>query len=337
MPPYLGVWRPRMARVSVLFGHTGPSAHHDTVDAQFAGLTKGLFSFRCRFATVPNFSCLRLDIHVEATTRAQLAASETKMGDTHMRKLCSAIAAVSGLLAVPIVANAADLPVKAAPAPVYLPPPFTWTGLYIGGNIGGAWAQSNWSDTLFGLSWGRSSDARFLGGGQIGFNYQFTNFVIGAEADFDWLANNNNNNTVIGPAGNVFQVTSNDTGIATLAARFGFANDHWLFYGKAGGGWVGNNGFTVANLTTGQAFVGSNSNTASGWLVGAGFEYGFTNNWTMKFEYDYLGLSGRSFTLPGVVIPALAGDTISSSHNVQMVKLGINYLFNWSNPVGARY
>jgi outer membrane immunogenic protein len=48
-------------------------------------------------------------------------------------------------------------------------------------------------------------------------------------------------------------------------------------------------------------------------------------------------LGSRSFTLPGVVIPALAGDTITSNHNVQEVKLGINYLFNWGGPVVARY
>ena len=237
-------------------------------------------------------------------------------------------------------AGAADLPVKAPPAPVYAPPIFTWTGFYIGGNIGAAWAHSDWHDSLFGLDWGNTSNARFIGGGQIGFNYQFagSSFVIGAEADFDWAGNNGGNGvTVVGPLGHGFQVVSNDTRIATLAARFGYAADRALFYGKAGGAWVGNDGFTVTDLATGQSFIGSNSNTASGWMVGAGIEYAFTNNWTAKIEYDFIGLGSRSFTLPGVVIPALAGDTITSNHNVQEVKLGINYLFNWGGPVVARY
>jgi outer membrane immunogenic protein len=73
--------------------------------------------------------------------------------------------------------------------------------------------------------------------------------------------------------GNLVQVTSNDTWLSTLAARFGVAYDRVLFYGKAGGGWVGNNGFTVTNLTTGRSIAGSNSNRASGWLVGAGLEW----------------------------------------------------------------
>jgi outer membrane immunogenic protein len=241
------------------------------------------------------------------------------------------------------VAGAADLPIKAPP--VYMPPAFSWTGCYIGGNVGGAWARSNWSDSLFGLNWGNISDTRFIGGFQGGCNYQFGNpgFVIGVEGDFDWVGNNNGGRTVVVPAGfpgagDVISLSSNDTRIATLAGRFGYGVDHALFYGKFGAGWVGNNGFTIVDQTTGAAFVGTNSNTASGWMAGAGLEYAFTNNWTAKIEYDYIGLPGRSFVLPGVLVPALAGDTITSNHNVQMVKFGINYLFNGGGgAVVARY
>jgi outer membrane immunogenic protein len=253
-----------------------------------------------------------------------------------------ALIAVIALLALGTgAASAADLPVKAPPAPVYAPPIFTWTGFYIGGNIGAAWAHTEWHDSLFGLDWDRTSDARFMGGGQVGVNYQFagSSFVIGAEGQFDWVGNNGGNGiTVIGPRGHGFQIVSNDTRIATLAARFGYAVDRALFYGKAGGAWVGNDGFTVTDQTTSQVFVGDTSHTLSGWMVGAGIEYAFTDNWSAKFEYDFIGLGSRSFVLPGTVIPALAGDTITSDHNnVQLVKLGINYRFNWGGPVVARY
>src|SRR6516165_5503340 len=98
--------------------------------------------------------------------RAQLRQSR-RVGNT-MKK---ALIAGASLLALGTgLASAADLPVKAPP---YVPPPaFSWTGCYFGGNIGGAWAQSNWSDSLFGLNWGNTSDARFIGGGQVGCNYQ---------------------------------------------------------------------------------------------------------------------------------------------------------------------
>jgi outer membrane immunogenic protein len=259
--------------------------------------------------------------------------------DTMKKALLASVALIALGMGV---AGAADMPVKAPPPPP-LPPPFSWTGCYIGGNIGAAWANSEWHDSLFGLDWGRTSDGRFIGGGQIGCNYQFNNpgFVIGVEGDFDWVGNNNNGRTVgvpVGPrAGDVIQVTSNDTRIATLAARFGYGSDRALFYGKLGAGWIGNDGFTIVDQTTGAAFVGSGSNSVSGWLVGAGIEYAFSPNWSAKLEWDYLKLPGRAFTLTGAVFPALAGDTITSDHNVQMVKLGINYRFGWGGPVVAKY
>src|SRR5262249_44964898 len=102
------------------------------------------------------------------------------------------------------LASAADLPVKAEPVPVpsYVPVPFTWTGCYVGGNIGAAWADNNWSDTLFGLNWSNNNNGRFIGGGEVGCNYQINgNLVIGAEGDFDWLGNNNSSSTIVGPLG----------------------------------------------------------------------------------------------------------------------------------------
>ena len=77
-------------------------------------------------------------------------------------------------------ASAADL---ARPAPVYAPPPppiiavFTWTGCYIGGNIGGIWANSDWQDTVLG-DFGSSTGSGVLGGGQIGCNYQLGSWVL---------------------------------------------------------------------------------------------------------------------------------------------------------------
>ena len=86
-------------------------------------------------------------------------------------------------------ALAADL---RRPAPAYTPPPppppvFSWTGFYIGGNLGGAWARGSVNDSLFGLS-ADLNRSGFIGGGQLGVNYQFSNIVLGAEWDFDWTS-----------------------------------------------------------------------------------------------------------------------------------------------------
>jgi outer membrane immunogenic protein len=216
-----------------------------------------------------------------------------------------------------------------------MPPPFSWTGFYIGGNLGGAWAERHWTDNRFGLDWGRTTNARFIGGGQVGFNYQFAGgFVLGAEAQFDWTGNNNNGVTVLGPLGHNFNIASNDNSIFTLAARLGFAFDRALWYGKVGGGWVGNNGFTVTDLNTGQAFVGDTSHTFSGFMAGVGLEYAFSDSWSGKIEYDFIGLGNRSFVVPGTIIPALTADTITSDHSVSLVTVGLNFRFgSW----GGRY
>jgi len=252
-----------------------------------------------------------------------------------------------GLVALGMAApaSAADLAaqqpyVKAPPPP---PPIFSWTGFYVGANIGGAWSRNRLNDTLFLTNFNNTSNGVFIGGGQIGGNYQIGQFVIGGEWDFDWAANTNNNAGVFVPGvGNVV-VTNNNRWITTVAARFGWAVDHWLLYGKAGGGWVGSNDFTIANTTTGVSFtcgtlgITNCSNNTGGWLVGAGFEYAFTNNWTVKLEYDYLGLGNRTFVVPAGA-PFFAGDTFTTNNrNVQMVKVGFNYLFNWGAPVAARY
>jgi len=136
-------------------------------------------------------------------------------------------------------------------------------------------------------------------------------------------------------------VTNNNRWITTAAARFGYAFDHWLFYGKAGAGWVGTNNPTVTNLTTGVSLTCSTfavcSNTHAGWLVGAGAEWEFWPNLSVKFEYDYLGLGNRSIDILATA-PFLAVDTFTSNNrNVQEFKVGINYLFNWGRRATGYY
>ena len=252
-----------------------------------------------------------------------------------MRKFYLLSAVVSAVLGLAGAGQAADMPVKAPPPPVVVP--FSWTGFYVGGNIGAARAKRDWADVTRGLAFSQSSDARFIGGGQAGFNYQFNNFVIGVEGDIDWIARNQNSPSIVVPAVGTIAVTSTIPWIATAAARFGIAVDHWLIYGKAGGGWIGNNNFIVSNLTTGTSIIGANNREASGFLGGVGIEYAITNNWTVKAEYDYLSLSRRAFIVPAGS-PFFVGDTFSNSgRNVQMAKIGFNYLFSTGAPVAARY
>ena len=96
--------------------------------------------------------------------------------------------AVLTALMIPVAAGAADMRVKAPLAPPP-PPPFSWNGFYIGGEIGGAWANGTVTDSLFGLSVSTSHNG-WLGGGVVGYNYQTSNIVFGVEGDFDWTSMN---------------------------------------------------------------------------------------------------------------------------------------------------
>jgi outer membrane immunogenic protein len=261
-------------------------------------------------------SCHQHAVHAISNQKAN------KMRCVHF--LSVPVGALAAMAAIPAVG--ADLPTKAPPvAPVYAPPPFNWTGFYIGGNVGGAWAQGNVVDTITGGSFGTNSNGAFIGGGQLGFNYQIGNAVFGVEGFFDGVASNNNNTTNIltGFTGDQFQATANATWIGTLAGRLGVTGpgfDHWLLYAKGGGAWVGYNA-TVSDLTSGMS--ASTSNSQGGWLAGAGIEWAFAPNWTAKLEYQYVGLNG--FSVGG---PFVADRFEVNSPNIQMVTFGINYLFH---------
>ena len=145
----------------------------------------------------------------------------------------------------PSVASAADLPAPGLPS-VYKEPPvlYTWTGFYIGGNIGAAWqglSGTNFSDTI-GSTFTAPTNVQFMGGGQVGVNYQFWGgVVIGAEAMFDWLPNTTNASiTATAPDGTAaFLGTINNRWLTTATGRLGYAWDRVLLYGKGGAAWVG--------------------------------------------------------------------------------------------------
>ena len=249
------------------------------------------------------------------------------------RRLLGAVALASATLTLSSFAIAADLglpPASPPPIPAYIP--FSWTGLYIGGNLGLAWSQSHGFTDSLGNTFGSvSENPVFTGGGQVGANYQMNYWlVIGVEADFDWMSNNNNLSDAVGIGSNTFKSSANDRWITTLAGRVGVAVERALFYVKGGGGWVGANQFTLTNVVTGASISGSNNGTNSGWLAGAGFEYAFSSNWTAKVEYDFLALTNSSFTVPAGATGFPIGDIISTNNrDIQTLTIGFNYLFNW--------
>lgn len=213
-------------------------------------------------------------------------------------------------------ASAADLatryPVKAAPIPV---PMFSWTGFYIGANVGWGFANNTIDYTPFGgptFGYDTGNKNGFVGGLQLGYNYQFVNnVVLGVEADFDWADMGTTTLLVGGPLGGSL-VSQNIDYFGTIRARLGYAMDRFLPYITGGAAWAKKNYTDPLGL--------SYNNTKWGWTAGAGVEYALTNNFTVKAEYLYMGFDGASNTYAG-------GDQLSFQSDIQTIRLGANYKF----------
>ena len=241
-----------------------------------------------------------------------------KVEGTTMKKLTLTCGAFV-LVAASSAAFAADLGVPAKALPPIMPPPlYSWTGFYIGGNVGGAWASGTLTDNLTAASF-TANHSGVIGGATVGYNWQAApNFVFGIEGTFDGTSIGKTGNTFLTRIG-VLQGGAGTNWVSSLAGRVGYAANNWLFYAKGGGGWADNTA-TITNLTTGGSVSASNTN--SGWLVGGGVEWGFAPNWTAKIEYDYLGLSNWTTATPFIV-----NDSVTVARQINMVTVGINYKF----------
>jgi outer membrane immunogenic protein len=203
--------------------------------------------------------------------------------------ILSAAIALSTMLGIG-AASAADLAVKArpyvAPAPV-----FSWTGCYVGVHAGaGVLLDQGYQQQLLA---GDRHGVGGLAGGQIGCNYQTGMLVLGIEGEGFWSGMTVTADQFGGINGNTLFSTFRikNKWDYDVAGRIGIAVDRALIYGKAG--WVFG-GFDWNYATTNGNNSNQGSATLDGLLIGIGLEYAFTNNWTAKFEYDYLGFNAKN-------------------------------------------
>lgn len=258
----------------------------------------------------------------------------------------------AGLAAVAVfgfasLASAADLPRK---APVYSPPPppaFGWTGFYVGGNIGYSWghADANYTEPAFAgvggsvtpTLLGSSSLDGIIGGGQIGYNWQTNNWVLGIEADFQGTGEKGSFSNPYPYAGGIFilnHIQDNKLSwLGTVRGRVGvLVTPTLLIYGTGGLAYGKINVSGTINDTganaTGPWFYGS-STTKTGWTAGAGIEGAIptTRDWTWKLEYLYVDLgtvSGNGVDCCDSVGPF----TWSTKVTDNILRVGVNYRFH---------
>jgi outer membrane immunogenic protein len=263
------------------------------------------------------------------------------------------IACASSLLLLLLLGSsgaiAADLQISRSPSFLPAPQPFSWTGFYLGANVGagiGTTAMSaNVGPALTAVTATPIAATAplvsepfngFVGGIQAGYNWQVGVFVVGVEGDLDAAGLQGT-----APCALVLNCTMKHNWFADITGRVGVvAVDRTLIYLKGGVAWEGSN-FSVGNSVNvaGTSFAAnaSGSGTQTGGLLGMGVEYAFLQNWSAKLEYNYIDFGTRSFNasiatnasfvgtplapLSGVQVPT----TITESEHV--IKAGVNYRF----------
>jgi outer membrane immunogenic protein len=250
------------------------------------------------------------------------------------------IAAVSAV-ALTQAAFAADIPTK---APIYkapvAAPEYNWTGFYVGVNAGGSIGRDPTTQSISNgigsatVGTFTMSPAGFIGGGQIGYNYQFArHWVVGVEGDFQG-ASQKDSSCVLSCNGTVSTFTIDDTQkikwFATARARFGYTGSPFLWYVTGGAAWaqVQNDLTVFVNLVDGS---GSANFNQSGWTIGGGVETSLGGNWTAKLEYLYLDFG--SFT--DVAFQGPFTFTSKSDIRDHIVRVGLNYKLANVGDMGA--
>jgi outer membrane immunogenic protein len=245
------------------------------------------------------------------------------------RVVVASVAAFVMSIAAP--ALAADMPVKAVmKAP---PPVVTWTGCYIGGNVGGGWADKEYTDPLavppdpFNL--GTHSPRGIVGGGQIGCDYQAGIVVIGVQGMLQGANLNGEHNSVD-------RFVTHIPWLATATARLGVLVDpKALIYVKGGAAWVRDKE-DIFDLVTGLREATADV-TRSGWVIGFGAEWMAWSGWSIFLEYNYMDFGNRAVTFTNVEIPPVPPTfPLNIRQTVQTLMIGANFRFG-SGAVVARY
>jgi outer membrane immunogenic protein len=256
---------------------------------------------------------------------------------SRQQKLLLATAALTALSFGGSAVQAADMPVKAvAPVPVH-----TWSGCYVGVQVGYKWGKSEHTSTGFnnGVANGTAGDNitpwfnanGALGGAEGGCQYQWGNWVWGVEVDGSWVAAEGQSND-IPPFATTFLSKTSERWQAMARGRIGYAWDKWLWYVTGGGTWAGID-ITSFSPTVPTA-AATERHSRGGWVVGYGTEYDLGHGWSVKGESlytDYGTFRALSSTVSGCC-------TERDVRYYEWVwRFGMNYRFDWYTPVVAKY
>jgi outer membrane immunogenic protein len=212
---------------------------------------------------------------------------------------------------------------------------YTWTGLYLGGEAGWDWASQQITHTTGATSFPAGSvDAPLdlngpLAGFYAGYNYQFSSFLVGIDGDFTAADLTGTGHDVSTVTGDIVSHSDLIKWMATATGRVGYVANNWLLFAKGGWAWAP---FNEANIlrTPGGGLVNTSSasGTRDGWTVGAGLEWGFSDHWSAKLEYDYVGFSTANYlSTVTSAAGAVSLEARSATSSLNMLKAGLAYRF----------
>jgi outer membrane immunogenic protein len=248
-------------------------------------------------------------------------------------------------------AMAADMAVKARPMPVPVVAVYNWTGWYVGGNVGYGRGGGNVdlaptnNPTSIGYFGGtfpafipaheRLNPSGVIGGGQVGYNWQWDRLVAGIEADIQGADGRGTVNTLVAPITSL--TTQRLDWFGTVRGRIGLAANSVLFYATGGLAYGQVNHVFSTNNDGGGAFENiASRDTRAGYAVGAGVEWGFAPQWTVKAEYLFLDFGSPTFATIGTgTTPPGASIDAHFQDRFHIARVGVNYRFG--APVVAKY
>ena len=195
---------------------------------------------------------------------------------------------------------------------------YDWTGIYLGGQIGAQWVESRASFNFPGTVPASGSKTfhgtGFIGGGQVGFNWQPSGMPL-----------------AMGLEGDVIGASHDHSGVqGSVHGRLGWAINRVLLYGTAGAGFGHAKLTTTVTQDTDDSTSFSKSETLVGWSVGAGVEYAlpFSSHWLLRAEYRYTDLGSIDLSTPRSIFPVNVGPlTTKADFRTHDVILGIDFKF----------
>jgi len=263
-----------------------------------------------------------------------------------MKRIFASIAAAGVGLAFGASAFAADIAPMYAKAPP-APPPFSWSGFYVGAQGGAGWGTT--TDNVLGLAvcvapgpcapFGANTGTPqrqingWHGGVTAGYNWQIGQIVLGAEGDWSAadISGKGDCSSLLGGIGIVSGCSSKLGDFATIDGRFGFAVDRALIYVKGGVAYGHFSDTLNGGIGGGLTVAASATDNRWGGTAGVGVEYAVAKNWSAKLEYDYMDFGTR--TLNTTVTTNIPGTTLALTDSVReqvsVVKAGVNYRFDW--------